>query len=514
MLPLSRESLLHSAFVARARARPEAIALVSRSERWTYGQLLASSRALAKVLLQSGLAPGERVALCVDRSPRAVASALAVLMAGAAYVPFDPQSPPARRRRMLEDCQVSATIATPHERDRLGGGSFEGPLGRLVVDPTDPVYGAREYVSENEPLPLPGVDPTSPAYVLYTSGSSGSPKGITISHRGAMSFVSWAQRTFGINAEDRLANVTELSFDLSVLDFFAALSSGAQVHLVSREDVLRPRRLVEALAREGITLWYSVPSVLTLLLEQGGLGQCPPRSLSRVLYAGEAFPIRPLRQLMSALPWARFCNLFGPTETNVCTYHTLPNPLAPNEAVIPIGFPCDHLRVELLDGAGRPVRGDEPGELCVAGPAVMSGYLGQPELTAQAMWPAGTLAGLGPLYRTGDFARRDSSGCLWFAGRRDRLLKHRGYRIELGEIEAALAAHPGLREVAVTLHRRDSGEMALRAVVVPEPGVSISVLDVKTHCGRTLPPYMVPSVVEIRDSLPRTLTGKIDLRRV
>ena len=362
---------------------------------------------------------------------------------------------------------------------------------------------------------LRDISPEMPAYILYTSGSTGQPKGVVVSHAGAASFVDWAVRTFGITSWDRLANVTELHFDLSVLDLFAAFAAGAEVHVVTKDQLLRPQRVVDWLHAASITIWYSVPSTLNLLMDEGGLGDRPLAALRHMMFAGEVFPVPRLRRLMRLVPGAHLHNLFGPTETNVCTYYSLPDRLPSDATAIPIGIPCDHVALHLLDADGEPTPEGAEGEICVGGQAVLLEYFGQPARTRAAFWPEGTVPDTGRLYKTGDRARCDASGRLWFVGRRDRRIKHRGYRIELGEIEAALALLPGVREAAVTAPPDDQGNSMLRAVVVPEPsGPELDVLAVKIHCGRLLPSYMVPRLVDFRSRLPRTSTGKIDLRRL
>jgi acyl-coenzyme A synthetase/AMP-(fatty) acid ligase len=261
-------------------------------------------------------------------------------------------------------------------------------------------------------------------------------------------------------------------------------------------------------------LLYSVPSTLALLAEQPELGRRPLTALTRVLYAGEPYAVPRLRALMRALPGARLHNLFGPTETNVCLAYALPPRLPRDATAVPIGTPCDHLQVALLDPRGQPARAGEEGEVCVAGPSVLLGYHGLPDRSRDDFWPAGTLPGLPALFRTGDHARRDADGLYWFAGRRDRLVKHRGYRIDLGEIEAALALVPGVRESAVTTAPDGRGGIEIRAHVAPAGEVDLTVLAVKSHCGRHLPPYMVPATVAIVPELPRTATGKLDLLRL
>jgi amino acid adenylation domain-containing protein len=446
----SADALLHGAIAEQPASR---VAVTCGDREITYGELVDAARHVAADLVSRGVVPGDRVGLCWPKSIEAIVALLGILLAGGVYVPVDEKSPPARQRTILADCAVKGVIAP----DAIGEG--------FVI--TDLASGAE--------ATLPPVDPDQAAYILYTSGSTGTPKGVVVSHRGAKRFVDWAIRTFDLVADDRLSSHAQLSFDLSVLDVFGALTVGASVHLLPSALLLRPARVTEWLIRQDITLWYSVPSALRLLAEHGEL-RAP--ALRRVLFAGEVFPVPALRRVMQALPGARFFNLFGPTETNVCLYHELPG--LPEGDAIPIGRPCDHLEVELEDE-----------EICVAGPSVMLGYFGREPVAR------------GVFYRTGDRARIDAEGRYWFLGRRDRQIKRHGYRVELGEIETALCRLAGVREAAVVVSPDER-------LVAHLAGTDLGVLAVKVHCGSLLPPYMVPDAVELHRDLPRTATGKID----
>jgi amino acid adenylation domain-containing protein len=518
--------LLHEGVSLFASRTPDAPALTVNGRRLSYAALALAAQRLAAHLVTAGVRPSDRVAILLPRSFHSVVAVLGTLQAGGVYVPLDESSPPLRQLRLLDDCRVRALITDERAWSRL----VASDPGRHSKHDFVQVFAAQ---SDANALPiawvssertsivthdatLPELLPEMPAYVLYTSGSTGQPKGVVVSHAGAAAFVDWAVRAFGIRAQDRLANVTELHFDLSVFDLFAAFTTGAEVHLVTKNHLLRPDRVVEWLHTEGITVWYSVPSTLGLLMDEGALTERAPTTLRHVMFAGEVFPVPRLRRLMKCWPGARFHNLFGPTETNVCTFYSLPDTLAQDATAIPIGMPCDHVELRLLDADGRPTPDGAEGEICVGGPAVMLEYFGQPAQSAAAFWPPQKVPGTGRLYRTGDRARRDASGRLWFVGRRDRQIKHRGYRIELGEVEAALAMLPGVREAAVTAAPDEHGDSVLRAVIVPEssgqPG--LNVLAVKSHCGKLLPSYMVPRSVDFRASLPRMSTGKLDLRRL
>ena len=362
-----------------------------------------------------------------------------------------------------------------------------------------------------KPRPTPGASPDDLAVILYTSGSTGRPKGVTISHRAALAFVHWSVDTFGVRTADRVAAVAALHFDLSIFDLFATVAVGASYHPLPDFALLRPSETRQWIEDQGLTVWYSTPSTLRLLLDRGDLENRPPASLRRVLFAGEVFPTPALRRLRAALPDAELYNLYGPTESNVCTYHRVDTVPDDDQVNIPLGRACAGTRVEVLDGEGQPTDDHQVGELWVHGPTLMAGYWGSPETTARVLVsPPGRPSDDGPWLRTGDLAHRDGDGLLHFHGRRDHMVKVRGYRVELGEVEAALASHPGLETVAVVPIPDDVGSgVRLRAWLVPRQA-PVTALTLKVFLGERLPPYMIPTEFRSLDDLPRTSTGKID----
>jgi amino acid adenylation domain-containing protein len=497
--------MLLEAFDRWVRARPDSIAVWFNGEGVSYAELHALAKCVAAALIAAGAGPGERVVLYQPKDSCAIASMLGVLYSGAAYVPIDPRAPVARVQQIIESCEPCALLGNRTFIQRISG--VDPRVRRIdtgsVANPPNGFGGdSRE---------SPRISGDTPAYVLYTSGSTGVPKGVVITHEGARSFVDWACRQFALNAHDRLTNFAPLSFDLSVFDIFAALSSGASVDLIGPELLLRPRELVARLAEWKTTTLYAVPSTITLLQREGGLDQVTLPALQRVLYAGEAFPIASLIAAMAALPRVAFYNLFGPTETNVCTFHALRSAPNPEDTEVPIGRACDHLTVELLDDQGGPVPVGQEGELCVAGPALMKEYFREPQATAATFHPPDRFEDGRRRYRTGDRAICDESGQFWFRGRCDRLVKRRGYRVEPGEIEVALRRHPRVIEAAV-VSESDGTETRLRAFVTLDAIGQVSALILRAHCGSLLPAYMVPDSVEVLQTLPRTLTGKVDLQ--
>lgn len=353
-------------------------------------------------------------------------------------------------------------------------------------------------------VPLPRTGPDDLAYVLYTSGSSGSPKGVTLTHGNGLAFVEWAAQELDLSAHDRLSSHAPLHFDLSIFDLYAAAYAGAAVVLVPVKALVFPVDLAQFIEDARVTVWYSVPSALTLLVRQGSLtAGCFPQ-LRVVLFAGEVFPAPALRSLMAGVPHARFVNLYGPTETNVCTWYDVTRPPS-SDTPVPIGRPIAGTTAVVVGDDGRLVAAGQSGELLISGPTVMRGYWGDPDRTARALVrnPAGA-----PAYRTGDIVRRNADGELVFLGRRDHQVKTRGYRVELAEIEAALYRHPAVTECAVIavpdelVTNRLVACLVLSAPAAP-PGLARS-------CRDRLPRYMIPDRFEFFETLPRTSTDKID----
>ncbi|GAA4832469.1 D-alanine--poly(phosphoribitol) ligase [Saccharopolyspora rosea] len=459
---------LHELVARSARRMPDAPAVHHGDVTASYRELDALADRLAAALLRSGVAAGDRVVLWVDKSVEAVALTQAALRIGAVYVPVAPANPSARVRRIAADCTAALVVS-----DHPGPGA----TGLEQLAAAAPA-GAR--------VPVRDSAADDPAYLLYTSGSTGTPKGVTISHRNALAFVEWAAAETALSSGDRLANHAPLNFDLSVFDLYGAFHAGAAVDLVPSALAHSPADLVAFLHERAISVWYSVPSALQLMVRQGGLlDREPPPALRVCAFAGEPFPIDGVRALRAAWPSARLFNWYGPTETNVCTCYEVTDADLDRRTPLPIGTPA----------AGNRVYPDADGEIVVDGPTVMLGYWGRPPHQ-------------GP-YRTGDLGRTTTSGLLEYAGRRDAMVKVRGHRVEPGEVEAALNRHPAVAESAVVVS--GSGlDSRLHAVVVPAPGVRPGLLALKRHCAELLPPYLVVDTLRVVDELPRNANGKLD----
>jgi amino acid adenylation domain-containing protein len=509
--------LLHHLLRDAAEAAPDAVAVVDEGRSLAYGELDDRSGRLANVLSEAGVARGDRVGLYAEKSMEALIGVYGILRAGAAYVPLDARAPVSRLAYIAEDCGIRVLLSTAEHGGAWsglaeGGGSLETVV--LLRGEEPPEAAGLRIVTPRDVDRAPG-DPAVPcidedlAYILYTSGSTGRPKGVMLSHRNALTFVEWAAREVKVAPADRLSSHAPLHFDLSVFDVFAAAAGRAATVLVPTSVSILPIELGGWIRRSGITVWYSVPSVLSMLALRGALNPGDLPELRAVIFAGEVFPTRYLRRMMELVPAAEFLNWYGPTETNVCTAYRVPRRLPGEDEPIPIGVPIDNVEVFAIDDAGTKTRRGDMGELHVRGGSVMRGYWGDRERSARALIP--DPVGAEPrdlVYRTGDLVRQDEDGQWHYVGRRDAQIKSRGYRIELGEIEAALHAHPTVVECAVTAIPDELVTNRIKAVIVPRERVASG--ELVRFLRERLPRYMIPDVFEFSARLPRTSTGKID----
>ncbi len=513
--------MIHSLSQALAEAAerfPEQDALRCEGESMTYAILHQRASKLARRLSELGVHRGDRVGVYMRKGLEAVFGIYGIMRAGAAYVPLDPFAPTARLREMIVDCDIRGLITEANSRSRLRTLAANTRLEFLVGLPALPDTSVAcmawpdvfDMASEGE-LDSP-IDGSDVAYILYTSGSTGKPKGIVHTHASALSFAQWAADTYDLGPTDRVSNHAPFHFDLSTFDLYATMLRGATTVIIPEYLTKLPAGLGQLLSDEHISVWYSVPYALIQLLQHGNLQTWNLSALRWVLFAGELFPIKHLCRLMVRLPQARFSNLYGPTETNVCTYYHVPSVPGEGESAIPIGQACAGTQTLVVDEDGQPVPLGEPGELWVSGPTIMRGYWGRPDLDNQCFAAGPETDSDTPFYRTGDRVRSGPEGHLFYLGRQDRQVKIRGYRVELDEIEAALLSHEAVQEAAVYTVPDGRGSCGLAGAVIPKALGSLTERQLMRHTTHKLPAHARPTCIAIVPDFPRTSTGKIDRR--
>jgi amino acid adenylation domain-containing protein len=503
-----------------ADRRPDAAVVRLGEWRFTYGELESISNRIASALRDAGCRRGDRVGLLLAKSPLAIASILGVLKADCIYVPMDPESPGERACHIVESAEPRVILAEQSTSELLQRilGTLQNCMpgtGWLDARPApgiDPVFCYADVLSAPDQVIDASNRNSDAAYIMYTSGSTGIPKGVVISHNNITHFIEWAVTYFSIGPRDRLSGHTPLHFDLSVLDIFTTLAAGAELHLVPLELNVQARGLAEFIRMNMLTQWFSVPSVLNYMAKFNTVAENDFPALRRVMWCGEVFPISGLRYWMARLPHVSFTNLYGPTETTVAsTHYSVPAP--PNgDAPLPIGQACGGEQVFVLNEEMKPVQPGETGELYIGGAGLSTGYWKNPDKTAAAFvrnpfddHPASRL------YRTGDLAKTGDDGMVYFLGRRDSQVKCRGYRIELGEIEAALGSVDMLKESAVVAATTEGFEgVVICCAYSPVPGVTVTPIQLRELLKTKVPAYMLPSRWIQMEQLPKNANGKTD----
>ncbi|BCJ50681.1 hypothetical protein Asp14428_21560 [Actinoplanes sp. NBRC 14428] len=489
------ETTLPEMFARQVARRPDAVALVVDGVELTYARLDRDADRLAHVLRGLGAGPDRLVALCLPRCPDLVVAMLAVLKAGAGYLPLDPTHPAPRIGTILADATPVAVVTTAGS---VADGLPDSPVPVLRLDAdADRIAAAPE-----GPL-VPSAAPGDLAYAIFTSGSTGSPKGVLIEHRAAVNFIGAMQELFALTAEDRVLGFASATFDVSVFEIFSALLTGARLYLVTDEERMDVERLQKLLESAAITV-TDLPPPLMALLEPERLPAL------RIVFAGlDAFPGELVNRWN---PGRRFFNGYGPTE---CTVTMITHECEGRwDGSPPIGLPIANHVAHVLDPAGEPVPVGVPGELVIGGTGLARGYLNAPELTARRFYadPFGTSPG-GRLYRTGDLVKRRPDGAIVFLGRLDQQVKIRGLRIEPGEIESVLTRRPEVAQVAVRPVTPPGGDRQLVCYVAGRDGPP-DVFALREWVAGHLPAYMVPARFVVLPELPLTASGKVDRRRL
>jgi amino acid adenylation domain-containing protein len=496
--------LAHQLIERHARERPGHPAVIAGAQRLTYGELDRVANAIARTLRGRGVRPDRLVAVAMEKGWEQVAAVLGILKAGAAYLPVDVESPPARLKYLLEHGEADVVLT----QERLDT-ALEWPTGvlRLCVD--------RRSDSESSDAPLEPVQtPSSLAYVLYTSGSTGTPKGVMIEHRSVVNRMTDVIERFGITPDDRVIAVTALHHDLSVFDIFGGLGAGATLVIPEHAQRRDPAHWAALVAQERVTTWNSVPAFVEMLVEYAEA--CPPAvraglgSLRRIVMSGDWIPVSLPDRIRRISPATEVIGAGGPTETTVWDICYPIGSVAPAWKSIPYGTPMTNALYRVLDQHGEDRPDWALGELCIGGVGLARGYWRDAERTAEK-FVRDPVSGE-RLYRSGDLGRWRPDGLIEIVGRTDFQVKIGGQRIELGEIESVLLQHPQVSNVVVTAVGETGAKRRLVGYVVPKDGVAPSEPDLASHVARHLPPYMVPTAWVHLEKLPLSPNGKVDRR--
>ncbi|MDJ0731105.1 MAG: amino acid adenylation domain-containing protein [Crocosphaera sp.] len=512
--------LIHHAIDNSAKLFPEQEAFRFENKSLTYQKLVEQANSLAHLLIDQGLKKGDRIGVYCNKSLESAVAIYGIMKAGGAYVPLDPSAPATRIRFILNNCQIRGLITQPQKQSYLA---------EILQETTslDYVIG----LPENSELPIRIFDwktvteisaKSSPnvkiieqdlAYIMYTSGSTGEPKGIMHTHQSGLTYAKMSAHLYNLNKGDRLGNHSPLHFDMSTLDYFTGPLVGATTVIIPEAYTKIPASLSQLIEIEKLTIWYSVPFALIQLLHRGLLPDHDLSSLRWILFGGEPFPPKYLYELMTLLPQARFCNVYGPAEINQCSYYHIPPLESIPDEPVPIGKIWDNAEELVVDQEDKPITQGEIGELLVRTPTMMQGYWQNPDLNKKAFFYRNRTGNHQDIfYRTGDLVQLEPDGNYRFLGRKDRQIKTRGYRVELDEIETALVSHPFVEEAGVFGVQDSEGSQHIEAAITLKGQQQITPIELIRYASNILPRYAIPLKISIREELPRTTSGKIDRR--
>lgn len=499
--------LLHQYLLQHTKISPDAIAIISTKDQWTYRDLSNYSYEYADILDDRGLAAGDRIILELEPSPQAIALIVACSLLGLVFVPVSPETPPTRVEQILDLTEAQLHIKASSNKESIANshlklqGLLEGNSLKIEGKLPEEFRSQRSIVLESDL-----------AYIIFTSGTTGNPKGIMMPHRAIVNGCHNLVNYFQLQSKVRLGTIAPLQFDLSLLDMGLALGSGATLVQIPRNLTLIPKRLVQYLQKHQVEQMHSVPSFWRLLLKYASSEIVGLENLTSILFAGESFPLLDLIKLQQLLPDVQMINDFGLSEAIACSLAEVPNPLPPDTKNLTIGFPHPGAEMLLLDDNQKEVnRPGRIGEIYLRGANLFSGYWKEPNATNAALItnPLNPLSGE-KVFRTGDLAYKGLNGELYLAGRRDLQVKIMGNRVELEEVERRLREHPLITQAAaIAINFQESTLLAV-FLVVDKNHLIPTVKELRLFCGKTMPNYMIPSEIHFLDILPITTNGKVN----
>ncbi|MEM1327114.1 MAG: amino acid adenylation domain-containing protein [Bacteroidota bacterium] len=511
--------LLPQSIQYNAQNHPNQAAFKCLNNAITYQKLDEKTNQLAHWLIEKGIQKGDRIGVFMNRCLESAIAIYGIMKAGAAYVPLDPSAPADRIRFVMNDCAISIILTTKGQRRQLKEviaepSSLQYIFGCFLKN-EDYQYEDWTALERNSITP-PKVNILGQdlAYIMYTSGSTGQPKGIMHTHDSGLAYAKLSAALYDLNKNDIIANHAPLHFDISTLGYFTSMYVGATTIIVSDAHTKMPASLSQLIENEKITIWYSVPLALIQLLQRGVLEERDCSSIRWVLFGGEVFPTKHLRAIMQQWSQARFCNVYGPAEVNQCTYYHLDEPPQEDDA-IPIGYIWNNTEGIILDENDEVIDHQGVGELLIRSATRMQGYWNRPDLTAKGFFRQRDSSGFERIfYRTGDLVQRNAKGELLFLGRKDRQIKTRGYRVELDAVTAVLLSHEAVAEAAVYSIKNEADETAIEAALLLKDGETLDLSAIKKIATEKLPLYARPQAYRILDEFPRGATGKIDFKQL
>ncbi|MEO9892392.1 amino acid adenylation domain-containing protein [Aurantibacter sp.] len=488
------------------------------SDSLNYKELDVKTDKLASHLNAKGVKKGDRIGVYMFRSLETAIAMYGIMKTGAAFVPLDPGLPISRINYLLNDCGIEHVITNPnlhrkHRKILEHKSPLKSFIGvRLNTDFETISWDDIFNITLENFIEIP-INENDLAYIMYTSGSTGFPKGIMHTHKSGLSYARLSVNLFKINEDDRLASHAPLHFDISTLGYLAGPLAMATTIIISEAHTKMAPSLAALIEQEKITIWYSVPLALVQLLQSNSIQKMNLSALRLFLFGGEVFANKFLNELMHLCPEAKFYNVYGPAEVNQCTcYHIKKPPL--KKDVIPIGQVWEETEFIILDKQGRKINNNDYGELAIHSSTMMKGYWNNQTLTNKSTYVAiqGELEK--KFFKTGDMVKMNETGDFHFKGRNDRQVKIRGYRIEIDEIEAALLTHEKIIEAAVIVLQKNESEKEVMAAVIVDQSCTIGSKELLEHCRGSLPSYAVPQSIEIMPDFPRTGSGKIDRKEI
>lgn len=490
------------------------------SEVYTFQELNTKSNQLAKYLIDNGVNKGDRVGIYMHRCLETSLAMYGILKSGAAYVPLDPTAPHKRTRYLINDCKIKFLITTVKQQRKLQKlvnaelNDVLQVIGTGINDTVTAIDWNHIFSLNLETYQKVEVLENDLAYIMYTSGSTGAPKGIMHTHYSGLAYAKLAAKNYDLKTDDIIANHAPLHFDVSTFAYFGGPLVGATTTIVSDAHTKMPVSLAKLIADEKVSVWYSVPLALAQLAQTEVLGQYDYGSLRWVLFAGEIFTIKHLKKLMEYWPQPRYSNIYGPAETNQCTNYDF-DASTDIKDHLPIGKVWGNTEYKIITDDDIAVANGEQGELVIRSATMMIGYWNNKQLTKNSYHHVQLADNLKlTFYKTGDLVKEDENGNLLFLGRADRQVKIRGYRIELDEIENVISKQEAVQEAVVCAAQNNNNEKLLVAAVILNSGTVQTEDDLKGYCRTILPVYAIPSVIKICDEFPRTSSGKVNLNTI